>query len=83
VLAVNLFSVGVVTPQDGSYLSVSVETERECYTFLFRDNLLVGAIFVGNSHLEAAAMKAVKHRRDCSEILHKQPSTDDVIDFPA
>lgn len=81
VLGVDLFSAGVVTPEDGSYTAVTEDTGQTFANFLFRDHRMVGAILVGDTHAAAAAMKLIKNGLDCSALLAKAPSADQVRRF--
>jgi len=81
VLGIDLFSIGVIAPQDASYLEVSEEREGRYFRFLFQDGLLVGSILLGDTHLAATVARALKECADCSGLLGKRPSARDVAAF--
>lgn len=81
VLGVDVFSIGVVTPQDGSYVVVCEASDRTYSHFLFRDNMLAGAILVGDTRLAGALVKAMKSRVDASALLTHHPSVEEVRRF--
>jgi nitrite reductase (NADH) large subunit len=80
VLGVDLFSVGVVQPQDGSFEEVSEQRDGKYYRFLFRDHALAGAILVGDTRVSAAATKAVKNHADFSGVLRGQNTVAAVLE---
>jgi len=69
VLGLDMFSVGDVMPQDGSYDSIESDTDGVYTRFLIHDNRLAGAILLGDTHLAAAATQAVRDRADLSGVL--------------
>jgi len=79
VLDIQLFSIGMIEPQDGSYDVVSEAVDGKYYRFLLHDGRLVGAILLGDTRLAAAATKAVKDRTDLSKVCHKRASAADVL----
>jgi len=81
VLGIDMYSIGQVSPEDGSYLQAEEESGGIYRSFLFRDNRLVGAILLGDTAVSAAAKKAIENRVDCSALLHGQPGAGDVLDF--
>lgn len=83
VLGIKMFSMGVIHPDDGSYREI-VEKRGNVYRrFLLRDNVLVGAILVGDTGLAAAATKAAREREDCSALNVPGVSVEDVAAFLA
>lgn len=80
VLGVDMFSVGVVQPPDGSYEEIAEESGGCYYRFLFRDHHLSGAIFVGDTRLSASAANAIKTQTDFSGILRGRASVAGVIE---
>jgi len=69
VLGIDLFSVGLVEPQDGSYLAIDETRDGAYDRFLFRDNRLVGAVLIGDAGIAAAATKAIKSNVDFTAVL--------------
>lgn len=81
VLDVDLFSVGVVAPDDGSYEELDHETEDgDYYRFLFHDGALVGAILLGDASLTAKVTKLVENADDLSKLLHRRPTGAQVVE---
>ncbi|MDQ1257404.1 MAG: hypothetical protein QG656_2008 [Candidatus Hydrogenedentes bacterium] len=78
VLGLDLFSIGVVTPEDGSYTVLVQEDERTYTRFVFRDSHLVGSILLGDASLAAAVKTAVESKQDFSGLLEQEPRADDV-----
>lgn len=74
VLDIDLFSIGVVTPQDGSYDVVAEESEERYSRFVFHQNRLVGAIQLGDTRLAAAITKSIKGGTDFSGLLQRRPT---------
>lgn len=81
VLGVDMFSAGIIAPQDGSYIAISERAEDKYTLFVFRDNLLAGAILLGESGGAAPVMKALKSKQDCSAVLAENPSASSVRAF--
>jgi len=68
VLGVDLFSIGMVHPDDASYL-VFEEAGDQYRQFIFRDSHLVGAILMGDISLVSAVKKLIETNASCSELL--------------
>ena len=81
VLQVELFSIGIIEPEDGSYDTFEKESDDEFCRFVFRDSHLVGAILLGDAKLATNVKKAVENKRDFSGLLAKHPTVDDVCEF--
>lgn len=81
VLGLELFSIGCVMPEDGSYVVLDEETDDRYYRFLFRDEHLVGAILLGDASLTVEVKEAVEAKADFSAILDKHPKAADVREF--
>lgn len=81
VLGVKLFSIGVIQPDDGSYMEISEEHDGVYRRFLFHDNMLAGAILVGDTSLASATTRAVRDRLDCSALYAANATADDVANF--
>lgn len=79
VLGLDLFSIGTVEPQDGSFSAVDQETDGGYFRFVFRDTHLVGAVLLGDTSQTAAVKKAVQDKTDFSDLLWKRPSAGDVL----
>lgn len=81
VLGMSMYSIGRVSPEDGTYQQVEGETEGVYHSFLFQDNRLVGVILLGDTSASAAAKKAIENRLDCSVLLHSRPGAGAVLDY--
>ncbi len=79
VLGLDLFSIGEIEPQDGSYQAIEEEADGQYCRFVFRDSFLVGAILLGDTALTTRIKKAVESREDFSQVLTKRPGVNDVI----
>ena len=78
VLGLELFSIGRIELEDGSFEAIDEETADEYFRFVFRDGYLVGAILLGDTRLTAAVKRAVEARRDFSDLLRRSASGPDV-----
>jgi NAD(P)H-nitrite reductase large subunit/rubredoxin len=78
VLGLDLFSIGTIQPEDGSYRVVEAEGDGRYDRFLFRDSHLVGAILLGDAILAPALKHAIETRIDFGSLLKKHPSAEDV-----
>lgn len=83
VLGVDMFSIGVITPEDGSYTEIAAESDGVYRRFLFHDNLLAGAILVGDTKITAAVVRAMKDHMDMSALLARHPNAGEVASFLA
>ncbi len=81
VLQVEMFSIGIIEPEDGSYDTFEKETDDEFCRFVFRDSHLVGAILLGDAKLATNVKKAVESKWDFSSLLLKHPEAEDVLGF--
>jgi nitrite reductase (NADH) large subunit len=80
VVGLDTFSIGQFTPVDGSYRGVAGEWDGAYASFVFRDDLLVGANLLGSVQLAAAAKRAIEDRWDFSALLAREPSAFDIAD---
>lgn len=81
VLGVDLFSIGVIAPEDGSYVEIVEESDGVYRRFLFHDNLLAGAILVGDTKITPAIVRAMKEDMDMSDLLAGRPNVKDVLSY--
>jgi nitrite reductase (NADH) large subunit len=68
VLGVDLFSIGLVHPDDASYTVFATETGHY-QQFIFRDSHLVGAILVGDTSSAPALKKLIETNASCADLL--------------
>jgi nitrite reductase (NADH) large subunit len=80
VVGLDTFSIGQFSPADGSYRAIAGEGDGAYASFVFRDELLVGAILLGRLERAAAVKEAIEARWDFSELLALHPSAADVAD---
>lgn len=76
VLGVDLFSIGQTTAEDASFEVIGQQRGGHYTGFVFRDNLLVGAILLGDSRLSTRVKKAIEEREDFSGVLQKHPTAE-------
>ena len=80
VLGVDLFSIGVVEPEDASSEVLREEAGDSYFRFIFRDTRLLGAILLGDTGFSAYVKRAVEEEEDFSGLLARRPSGADVVD---
>jgi len=68
VLGVDLFSIGVVHPDDASYLVFEEDGDRY-RQYIFRDSRLVGAILLGDTALAPVLKKLIEGGTSCADLL--------------
>ena len=68
VLGVDLFSIGMVHPDDASY-RIFEEDGDHYQQFVFRDSHLVGAILIGDASIASALKKLIETGTSCAELL--------------
>jgi nitrite reductase (NADH) large subunit len=67
VLDVDLFSIGVISPQDSSYRVVDLETDGTYMRLVARDNVLQGAVLIGDTALASRLQEAIETATQLSE----------------
>jgi len=80
VLGVDLFSIGLVNPEDAGFRTLDHEEAGRYFRFVFQDNRPVGAVLLGDTRLTAAVKKAVEGRRDSSGLLRRCATASAVIE---
>lgn len=80
VLGLDLFSIGQVVPEDGSYQTVEQRVGDRYSYFVFRDTHLVGAVLLGDATLTARVRRAVENRTDFSEVLRKGLDAEELME---
>ena len=68
VLGVDLFSIGLVHPDDASYQTYQAENGHY-QQFVFRDSHLVGAILLGDTSIAPKVKKLIEGGVSCTELL--------------
>jgi nitrite reductase (NADH) large subunit len=70
VLGYDMFSIGQITPEDGSY-----------QFFLFRDSRMLGSILLGDTSLSSRVKEAIETETEFSGALQQRESTAPVTDM--
>lgn len=81
VLGIDLFSIGVVEPEDGSYIELEEASGDVYKRLLFRDNRLMGAILMGDSQLSATAKQAIESKHDLGDFLSRKAAFSDIVEY--
>ena len=81
VLGVDLFSIGMIQPEDASFEVYEKEVDGKYYGFIFHDTYLVGSILLGDASLTSYVKNAVESSQDFSGLLMKNPDAIDIIEF--
>ncbi len=81
VLDVDLLSIGVFEPEDGSYRTVEKEADGSYMLFLFRDAHLVGSILYGDTSIGGQVKKVIEEGIDMSALLRKEASAEDIREY--
>lgn len=79
VLGVDLFSIGVIEPCDGSCTVIERENDGSYISLLFRDGHMEGAILYGDTSRSADVKKAIEDKKDFSRVLRDDPDVDQVL----
>lgn len=79
VLGVDLFSIGVIEPCDGSCTVFEKDEDDVYINLIFRDGRLEGAILYGDTSASAVVKKAIEEKRDFSRLLEKAPDVDSLL----
>ncbi len=81
VLGFDLFSIGCITAEDGSYVIIEGTVKDHYHAFTFRDSRMIGAILLGDTSHSAQVKHIVEQKRDCSRILQGTRSIASVLAF--
>ncbi|KJU82381.1 nitrite reductase (NAD(P)H) large subunit NirA [Candidatus Magnetobacterium bavaricum] len=81
VLGYDMFSIGEINPTDGDEVIEGELEDGNYYYFMFRGNLMAGAILLGSIKLSAAIKKTIEKKLDCSKVLSANKGVQDVISF--
>jgi nitrite reductase (NADH) large subunit len=68
VIGVDLFSIGLVHPDDASYTVFGTENGHY-QEFIFRDSHLVGAILLGDISISSTLKKLIESNTSCADLL--------------
>ncbi len=61
VLDKNMFSIGEISSRDGSYMKIDEQLDENYRMFMLHDNVLIGALLIGDLSLMAPCRKAIEH----------------------
>jgi nitrite reductase (NADH) large subunit len=81
VLGIDLFNIGKISPEDAADRLVETEFDGRYYSFVFRDNRMVGAILLGDTSLASQVKKVVEGLQDCSKVSQDGTQVKDVLQF--
>ena len=81
VLGVDLFSIGRISAEDGSFDVIDHERDGRYWRFVFHDSHLVGAILLGDTTLTARVKTAIERREDFSGELQKGPNGEQLAGY--
>ncbi|MFZ3150267.1 MAG: FAD-dependent oxidoreductase [Anaerolineaceae bacterium] len=69
VLGIDLFSIGQFTPQDENDITLTEEVNGSYASFVFRQDVLIGSILLGDASLAGKVKSAVDGKKDFSTQL--------------
>jgi NAD(P)H-nitrite reductase large subunit len=81
VLGIELFNIGVISPDSATDTVIESEMNGNYYFFVFRNNQLVGSILLGDASLSLKIKKVVEEHQDCSELLQKGYDAAGILKF--
>ena len=81
VLGYDLFSIGQITAEDGSYQMIEGTVDGHYQSYVFHDGCMVGGILLGDTTQSAHVKHAVEQKRDCSVLLQGERCVAKVLDF--
>jgi len=80
VLGLDLLSIGQFEPEDGSFQVIETRAGGDYYRFIFRDEHLVGAVFVGDTSLSGRVRHAIEAGTDFSGDILENISAEAFMD---
>lgn len=81
VLGYDMFSIGRITPEDGSYQVLESSDNGNYQFFMFRDSHMLGSILLGDTSLSAGVKEAIETETDFSGALQRRQGTAPVTDI--
>lgn len=81
VLGIELFSIGVITPETLDDHLVEEEKGGNYTCFILREKKIVGAILLGDTSPSASVRKAVEERMDFNDIYDEEISVQTILGF--
>jgi len=80
VLGIDLFSSGVIEPAEGDTLIE--QTGTDLYQgFIFHENMLSGAILLGDASASSEVKKAIEEHLDCTPVLAQDPEVETILNY--
>lgn len=83
VLGIDMVSIGIVMPEDGSYQVFEQDTDGKYLQFIFHDSYLLGALMIGDTTLTAAAKTSIEKKTSFSGLLKKNITAIDIAAYLA
>jgi nitrite reductase (NADH) large subunit len=77
VLGIDLLSIGIIHPDDASYLAYEEDGDNY-FQFVFRDSRLVGAVLIGDTTLAPTLKKLIENNISCADLLASANSAEEV-----
>jgi len=81
VMGVDMFSIGQIKTEDGSYTVLEDSHDDTYRAFIFRDNLIVGCILLGDTKLAAVVKDYIEKKKDLSSLLSTNPTASDAVKY--
>jgi nitrite reductase (NADH) large subunit len=81
VLGIELFNIGVISPDAATDRTFEIEIDGHYYCFVFRGSLLVGSILLGDTAIASKIKKAVEEQHDCSAWIQEGADAARIIDL--
>jgi len=81
VLGIPLFNIGVISPEASSDTVFEAEIDGNYYFFLFREDLMVGSILLGDTSLSSKVSRVVEGRQNCSGWLQAGQDAAAILNF--
>ena len=81
VLGYDMFSIGRITPEDGSYQILESTKDGNYQFFMFRDSRMEGSILLGDTSLSSRVKEAIETETDFSGALKRRRGTAPVTDM--
>jgi nitrite reductase (NADH) large subunit len=73
VLGISLYSIGPTAPGDPSDILVEEQSDGYYTSFIFRGNLLIGSILLGDASLSGKVKKAIEDKVDLTKLVKRKP----------
>lgn len=81
VLGIPLFNIGVISPEAATDTVFEAEIDGNYYFFLFRADLMVGSILLGDTSLSSKVSRVVEGRQNCSQWLQGGQDAEGIVNI--